>query len=335
MMGVWLRALVVVATGLMLSSCGTRPKTLPDVRQIYEIGGAVVTANAGIPKELLLGVQSRMDMAIAATVRPVPMPRAILALHVVCISREPGVDGLRTETEISAMLTDVISGHPLEVKSFLVMSFSLDRTSADISAAEAIAARLRYEYSLNQPALRNSAIDRAALATRMNGQPPAQTFAPSELDTRPIVIPLRNAPVVGVDQDPMLNSKTNAAPELAPASVPQVGIAPDAKPVQPMAPATPVATGQPVAAPLAPAQPAAAAAQPLQQTNVPAPTPAPDQAPAAPANNVEDGAKIKVVIMPKPAATAATVPSVQPVTAPAAKLGAPSEPCVETLQKSC
>ncbi|WP_137153453.1 hypothetical protein [Rhizobium sp. FKL33] len=285
MLGHFLRVVVILAAGVLLSACGTRPKSLPEVTQIYEVRAALVTGNAGTPKKLMSAIQDRLDDAIAATVRPTPMPRAVMTVHIVDVQQAPTEDGLQTQTEISVMLTDVVSGHPVHVRSYLVLSLSVDRRAANWSAAEAIAARLRYEYRLNQPPIVKRLTHDPRLSTQISGPalPAEQQIAPSaEGEIKPVVIPLQNAPVVGADQDPLLNSKTPVTEQAAPAKVPQAG---------------------------------------MNDTTQPDAT--------APAT-VEDGAKAKVVIMPKkPAAEpAATTPA-------ADDPSADGEPCVETLEKKC
>lgn len=287
MLGLFLRVVVMLAAGVLLSACGTRPKSLPEASQIYEVRAALVTGNVGTPKKLMSAIQDRLDDAIAATVRPVPMPRAVMTVHIVDVERIPTEDGLQTQTEISVMLSDVVSGHPVHVRSYLVLSLSVDGRAANWAAAEAIAARLRIEYRLNQPPIVKPVIHDPSLSTRMRGpiEPGIQPVAPAgEPDVKPIVIPLQNAPMVGADQDPLLNSRTPVAEPVAPAKVPQAGLNETAPP---------------------------AAAQPKPAT-------------------AEEGAKAKVVILPKKT-PADPVPAASAQHEPAAD----GEPCVETLEKKC
>jgi hypothetical protein len=280
MLRLFLRVVVIVAAGVLVSACGTRPKSLPEASQIYDVRAVVVTGNAGAPKKLMSAIQDRLDDAIAATIRPVPMPRAVMTIHIVDIQQMATEDGLQTQTEISVMLSDVVSGHPVFMQSYQVLSLSVDRRAASWAAAEAIAARLRFEYRLNQPPIVKPLTHDPRLSTQIRGpmDPASQPLAPAtESSVKPIVIPLKNAPIVGADQDPLLNSKTPVAEQAAPAKVPQAGLSDAAKPA-----------------------------------------------------TVEDGAKAKVVIMPKKAETAPAT------TAPAGDDPAASgEPCVETLEKKC
>jgi hypothetical protein len=270
MFGLLIRVFAMVFMSLMLTACGTHPKQVPEVQEIYEIRDVAVTANAGISKALIRGIQQRLEKAIQDTVRPAPMPRAVMNIHVVGMTRTPGYDGVRSETEVSVTLTDVPSGQTVLVRGFLVYSFSISPRDAYDSAAEAVASRIRAEYSLAQPTIRKQPVASPRISTRMNDD----TLVPLDADAgvQPVVVPLKTAPVIGADQDPILNSKTRVAPDKQDAAIPAKDAAADAKV---------------------------------------------KQADATPANAIENGARVKVVIKPQ-------------VTQPAAE-----EPCVETMDKKC
>lgn len=251
-----------------LTACATRPRQVPEIQQVYEIRAVAVTANGGVPRALLRSIQQGMNRAIEGSMRPAPLPRAVMNIHIVNQTRETIGGGVRAQTELSVTLTDVPSGQPVLVRSFLVYSFSLTDRGANASAAEAITSRLRIEYALMQPAIRPEPVYAAPnLSTRMvNEQQPVLVK-----EEHPIVVPLKSAPILGADQDPILNSKTKLAPEDAAKHDKAVVV-----------------------------------------------DPAPKKAEKAVAseNALESGAKAKVIIQPKPAATT-------------------DEPCVETMDKKC
>lgn len=217
MFGLLLRAFAITIVGLMLTACGTRPKPLPEVQQIYEIRGVAVTANGGTPRAIMRGIKARMDQAIEDTHRPAPMPRAVMNIHIVGVANSQGYDGTRSETEVSVTLTDVPSGQPLLVRSFLVYSFSINGRDASNSAAEAVASRLRAEYALSQPAIRQAPAFTPRVSTRMTGDEQPVVFK----QEKSVVIPLKTAPVLGADQDPVLNSRTKAEPAKKEAVIPE------------------------------------------------------------------------------------------------------------------
>ncbi len=228
MFGLLLRALAISFVGLTLAACGTQPKPLPEVQEIYDIRGLAVTANEGVPTELLRGIKLRLDKSIQDTARPTPLPRAVMNIQVLSLTKAPGYDGIRTETNVSVTLTDVLSGQPLLMRSFLIYSFSISLRDANDSAAEAVASRLRVEYALSQPTIRNAPAPGGRLSTRMTDD----TLVPlTATEDKPLVVPLRTAPAIGADQDPMLNSKTRIAPDNQGLVIPEKKAVPsDAKP---------------------------------------------------------------------------------------------------------
>ena len=228
MFGLLLRAFTIIFVGLMLTACGTHPKPMPEVQQIYEIRDVAITANDGIPRPLLRGIKLRLDQAIEDTTRPAPLPRAVMNIHVVSMTKTRSYDGTRMETEVSVTLTDVPSGQALLVRNFLVYSFSISARDAVDSAAEAVASRLRVEYALTQPAIRQLPAASPRLSTRMRDN----TLLPLGVkEEQSIVIPLKTAPAIGADQDPILNSKTRITQENQELVVPaKNNAATDAKP---------------------------------------------------------------------------------------------------------
>jgi hypothetical protein len=211
MFGLLLRSFAILLVGILLTACGSRPKQAPDVQEVYQIRDVAVTANAGVPRALMRGIQIRMEKSIQGTVRPAPLPRAVMNIRIVNLSKTQGNDGLRTETEVSVTLTDVPSGQALQVRNFMIYSFSISPSQANDSAAEAIASRLRVEYALAQPAIRVVPVKSPRVSTRMTDDTLVPLNAKRE-KVQPVVIPLKTAPVIGVDQDPILNSKTKVAP---------------------------------------------------------------------------------------------------------------------------
>lgn len=210
MFGLFARALAIALAAILLTACGTRPRQMPEVQQIYEIRAVTVTADAGAPRAMLRGIKQRIDRAIRESVRPVPMPRAVMNIHILSVTRSAGYDGMRTQTDLSVTLTDVPSGQPVLTRGFVVYSFSLGDRGADNAAAEAIAARLRVEYALHQPAIRSEPVyQQPHISTRMKSEERPAIVR----EDKPIVIPLKTAPGIGADQDPVLNSKTRVAPE--------------------------------------------------------------------------------------------------------------------------
>jgi len=201
------RAFVILMFAVALTACGTRPKPAPEELQVYDIRGATVAAKPGIPTALIRGIKMRLDRSIHDTIRPDALAPAIMNVAVLGVTTIPGYDGTRTETQVSVTLADPSTGQPIYGKTFTVSSFSIsDRDAADL-AAEAVVGRLRIEYQLSQPVIQPTPASTPRLSTRLRDD----TLVP--IDNRKAdVIPLKQARVVGADQDPILNSKTTVTP---------------------------------------------------------------------------------------------------------------------------
>lgn len=209
MFGLRLRALVMLIFALALGACGTRPKPAPEELQVYDIRGVTVSARPGIPAALVRGIKMRLDRSVNATIRPDALAPAVMNVTVVGVSTIPGYDGTRTETQVSVMLADPSTQQPIIARNFVVSSFSISDRDSDDLAAEAVAARLRIDYQLAQPTIQAMPSATPRLSTRLRDD----TLEPLDNNgKRPDVIPLKQAPVLGADQDPILNSKTTMNP---------------------------------------------------------------------------------------------------------------------------
>jgi hypothetical protein len=152
-------------------------------------------------------------LAIEATSYAVPMPHAVMNIHVVSVNKVRKDGAGRAETEISVMLSDVDSGQTVLARNYLILAFSERGRVSDAAIVGAVAARLRYEFALVTPAIRPLRHD-PRLSTRLKSNP-GQIVN----DEKPLVIPLKTAPVLGADQDPLLNSKTKVEIKQEPARV--------------------------------------------------------------------------------------------------------------------
>ena len=208
-----LRALVLLALSLTLAACGTRPRQQVDPARLFEIRAVAVTANGGVPRGVISGVQQQMELTIEATSYAVPMPRAVMNIHVVGVQKVRGDGAGRAQTEISVVLSDVDSGQAVLARNYLILAFSERGRVSDAAIVGAIAARLRYEFALVTPAIRPLVHPR--LSTRLK----SDTDRIIVKQDRPLVIPLRTAPVLGADQDPLLNSRTRIEFKKEPAKV--------------------------------------------------------------------------------------------------------------------
>ena len=206
-----LRAVLLALLSALVAACGTRPRQTVDPARMFEIRAVGVTANGGVPADVLTGIQRQIELAIEATSQAVPKPRAVMNIHIVSVQRD---NAGRAQTELSVTLSDVASGEPVLVRSYLILAFSERKHVRDAAIVDAVAGRLRYEYALATPRIEPVLRHDPALSTRLKTDEKRV-----EKPVKPIVIPLKTAPVVGVDQDPVLNSKTRVEPVIEPAKV--------------------------------------------------------------------------------------------------------------------
>jgi len=209
------RVFTLLFLAATLAACAPRPKVVYRVPEVMEIRGAIVTANAGVSRNIARLLKQQLDKSIRSTHRPVPLRRAVMNVHLVNVIQFADLDGHgnRTQTEVSVTLTDVETGQPVSVQSYQIHSFALNQRSADFAAAETIAARLRAEYALAQPVLRGRPDYVPDTSTRLHGERPLRVKAVEE-KPKPVVIPLKTVPVIDADQDPVLNSRTKVEPAL-------------------------------------------------------------------------------------------------------------------------
>ena len=210
-----LRAAVLLVLSLTLVACGTRPRQPAiDPARLFEIRAVAVTSNGGVPRAVMSGIQQQIELAIDATSYAVPMPRAVMNIHVVGVTKVRGDGGGRAQTEISVMLSDVDSGQTVLARNYLILAFSERSRVSDAAIVGAVAARLRNEFALVTPTIRPLVHD-PRLSTRLKSSPGEIVVK----EDKPLVIPLKTAPVLGADQDPLLNSKTRIEVKPEPARV--------------------------------------------------------------------------------------------------------------------
>jgi hypothetical protein len=207
----FLRAALLALVAALLAACGTRPSQTVDPARMFEIRDVAVTANGGVPGGIITGVERQIKMAIEGTDHAIPRLRAVMNVHVAAVHRD---NAGRAQAELSVTISDVGSGEAVLVRSYLVLAASERRRVSDAAIVDAIASRLRYEFGLSLPPIRPVVRHDPALSTRLKSSP-----ARNDEEVKPIVIPLKTAPVLGADQDPVLNSKTRVEPVADPAKV--------------------------------------------------------------------------------------------------------------------
>lgn len=206
-----LRAIFLALLSTLVAACGTRSRQTVDTARMFDVRGVGVTANGGVPASVITGIKRQMELAIGATTYAVPKTRAVMNVHVASVSRDRSG---HARAEVSVTLSEVDSGGPVLVRNYLILASSERGRVGDAAIVDAIASRLRWEHALSMPAIRDVTRHDPALSTRLKSKTERK-----DTSVKPIVIPLKTAPVVGADQDPVLNSKTKVEPVEEPARV--------------------------------------------------------------------------------------------------------------------
>lgn len=218
-----LRALLFTLVATMLAACAARPKPVDDIPRSVEIRAVAVTAAAEISPAMLRNIQSQLKKAVHETIRPVPMPRAVMQVHIVGISKGRAYDGVTAQADVNVVLADVENGMVILDRQLAIQAFAFNQRALNNAVVEAIVSRLRVEYGLSQPVLRELPDQRVKISTRMDDQPPLTRHE----DVVPVtVVPLKSAKRIGADADPLLNSRTKVDPVAKPA---KAVILPEAK----------------------------------------------------------------------------------------------------------
>lgn len=207
----FMRIVLMALLSLGVTACANRPRQNLDTPRMFDIRGVAVTANGGVSGAIIGGVQRQTELAIGATTFAVPKARGVINVHIASVVRDQAG---RAETNVYVTLSDVASGQAVMVLNYIILASSENGRLRDVAIADAIATRLRYEFGLSMPPIRPVLRIDPAISTKIKG----------ELDVRQspsktVVIPLRAAPVVGADQDPILNSRTKVKPTVDPARV--------------------------------------------------------------------------------------------------------------------
>lgn len=207
----FLRVILLALLSALVAACAARPRQTEDATRMFDVRGVAVTANGGVPGGVINAVQRQTELAIGATTFAIPKARAVINVHVASVSRDSVG---HAQAEVSVTLSDVDSGQPVLVRGYLILASSERGRVSDAAIADAIASRLRYEFGLSMPPIREVVRIDPDISTKLKMDADRR-----EKPVRPIVIPLKTAPVLGVDQDPVLNSRTKVEPAEEPARI--------------------------------------------------------------------------------------------------------------------
>lgn len=144
------RLILILSCALPLMSFRMEQASAPAENLLYDVRGAVVTAQADVSRKLVAETDRLVDQAVQATVRQISLPRAILAVRIDRTAYVPLVIGGRHEARVTVEAIAVGNGEPIADGGFKVSAFALDRTNGDEILAERIARRIAAEFRLKE-----------------------------------------------------------------------------------------------------------------------------------------------------------------------------------------
>ena len=206
-----LRVILLSMLSALVAACAARPRQTVDTARMFELRAVGVTANGNVSGAIIRGVQRQTELAISATTYAMPKARAVINVHIAAVTRD---NVGHAQADVTVTLSEVESAQPVLGRAYLIPVSSERARVRDAAIADAIATRLRYEFGLSMPPIRDVVQIDPAISTKLK-----QDAVPVKNPVKTVVIPLKTAPVLGADQDPVLNSRTKVEPAEEPAKV--------------------------------------------------------------------------------------------------------------------
>ena len=201
-----LRLIAAMAALLTLAGCGWRQQPVEDIPRSFEIRAVSLTAAEGVSPTILRNTRVQLTRAVRDTVRPQPLPRAVLQIHIAEIRYGHAYDGFTALAGVNVVMADVDTGFVILNRDFVIQAFAFNERALTNATVEAIVSRIRVEYGLRQPELREPRAADPRISTRMTTDEPL--LAKHEPVEPVQVTPHNTARHIGTDADPILNSKT-------------------------------------------------------------------------------------------------------------------------------
>ncbi|RCW28617.1 hypothetical protein DFR48_101634 [Ciceribacter lividus] len=147
-------AVIALLLSALLSSCSVAGVELLTPRKVYEVRDLTVLADVRVPQTVVVGTDSRIAAAIAATVPRPEAPPVVLSVRIG--SYRPDISPLnrRSEATVTVTAISVIDGSPVATATFPVTSETETPDFEAEALAEAVAARIRLLFALSMPSAR-------------------------------------------------------------------------------------------------------------------------------------------------------------------------------------
>lgn len=145
---------IALLLSALLSSCSVAGVELLTPRKVYEVRDLTVLADVRVPQTVVVGTDSRIAAAIAATVPRPEAPPVVLSVRIG--SYRPDISPLNRRSEVTVTVTavSVIDGSPVATATFPVTSETETPDFEAEALAEAVAARIRSLFALSMPSAR-------------------------------------------------------------------------------------------------------------------------------------------------------------------------------------
>lgn len=184
------QAAVVLVACMLLASCSVFNRKPIERPLYYDVRDVSVMAGARVSPVLIAGIDQRISASIAATRRPVPLPRVVLAVRIEKYAVGIGIGSRLNEARFSVSAISVENGETVATGVFDVYSTSENPLMAEESLAEQITARVRYAFSLTTPSLPKPPRARAATVRRVaSPDVPDSLASPAPAGVEPVAAP--------------------------------------------------------------------------------------------------------------------------------------------------
>lgn len=184
------QAAVVLVACALLASCSVLNRKPIERPLYYDVRDISVIADSRVSPVLIAGVDRRISASIAATRRPVPLPRVVLAVRIENYAVGIGIGSRLNEARFRVSAISVDNGETIATGVYDVYATSDNPLMAEESLAEEITARVRYAFSLTTPSLPRP--PKARAATALPATPPAMpdaTASPVPAVVEPVPAP--------------------------------------------------------------------------------------------------------------------------------------------------
>ncbi|MCO6178490.1 hypothetical protein [Ciceribacter sp. RN22] len=147
-------AVIALLLCALLSSCSVAGVELLTPRKVYDVRDLTVLADVRVPQTVVVGTDSRIAAAIAATAPRPEAPPVVLSVRIG--SYRPDISPLnhRSEATVTVTAISVIDGSPVATATFPVTSETETPDFEAEALAEAVAARIRLLFALSMPSAR-------------------------------------------------------------------------------------------------------------------------------------------------------------------------------------